>query len=298
MKSSAAAFLGLVISSGAFAAPPDPAAYRAEVEAFRKQRDASLRKEDGWLTLVGLSWLEEGDNAVGSAKGSRVLLPRGKAPEKLGVIRLEKGAATFTTAPGATVTEGGKPVTTAVLKPDSSGAPTLLSHGTLAFHLIGRGAKVGVRVKDREAETLKRFKGVESFPLDPSFRFVAKFEPSSPAKKIEVPNVLGTPEMQDSPGAVVFTRDGRTYRLDALVGGPKGELFLVFGDQTNAKETYGGGRFLHTPPPAADGTVVVDFNRAINPPCVFTPYATCPLPPKENRLALRVTAGEKIYGKH
>lgn len=293
----ATAILGLLFASAAYAAPPD-AAYQAEIEAFHKQRDASLRNEGGWLTLVGLSWLSEGDNSVGSAPKSRVLLPKGKAPETLGVIRLEKGVATFTAAGGAAVTSDGKPVTTIVLKPDTSGAATQLAHGTLTFYAIRRGSRWGVRAKDRDAATLKNFKGVESFPTDPTWRFQARFEKYSPAKKVEVPNVLGTPETQDSPGAVVFSKEGKTWRLDALFDGRGGELFLIFGDETNSKETYGGGRFLATPPPAKDGTVVVDFNRAYNPPCVFTPYATCPLPPAQNRLAMRVTAGEKTYGKH
>ncbi len=284
--------------SPALAAPPGPAAYKAEIGTFQKQRDASLRKDDGWLSLVGLSWLEEGDNAVGSASKSRVLLPKGKAPAKLGTIRLENGVATFTAAPGATVTEGGKPVTTLALKPDSSGSAPILSHGSLSFFVIKRGARFGVRVRDKDAAALKSFKGVESFPVDPTWRFIAKFEAYTPKKKIEVPNILGTPEIQESPGAVVFVKEGKSYRLEALVGGAKGELFLVFGDQTNAKETYGGGRFLHTPPPSADGSVVVDFNRTLNPPCAFSAYATCPLPPKGNSLALAVTAGEKTYGKH
>jgi hypothetical protein len=294
----AAAFLTLLTVSAAFAAPPDPAAYKAEIEAFRKQRVASLRKDDGWFSLVGLSWLEEGDNAVGSAPKSRVLLPKGKAPEKLGTIRLSKDVATFTAAQGAAVTEGGKPVTTLVLKPDTSGSAPILSHSSLSFFVIKRGARFAVRVRDKDAAALKAFAGVESYPVDPSWRLVAKFEAYQPRKKVEVPNILGTPEMQDSPGAVVFTKDGKSFRLQTLVGGAKGELFLVFGDQTNAKETYGSGRFLHTAPPSADGTVVVDFNRAINPPCAFTPYATCPLPPAGNRLGMAVTAGEKNYGKH
>ncbi len=290
--------IALLVASPAFAAPPDPAAYKAEIEAFHKERDASLRNDGGWLTFVGLSWLADGDNSVGSAPRSRVLLPKGKAPKTLGVIRLEKGVATFTAAPGAAVTSDGKPVTTILLKPDTSGPATQLSHGPFTFFVIRRGPKWGVRVKDKDAAALKSFAGIESFPADPTWRFVARLEKYQPPKKVEVPNILGTPETQDSPGAVVFTKDGKTYRLDALVGGSKGELFLVFGDQTNSKETYGGGRFLHTAVPSADGAVVVDFNKSINPPCVFTPYATCPLPPKENRLALRVTAGEKTYGKH
>lgn len=294
---SATAILGLLFASAAFAAPPD-AAYQAEIEAFHRQRDASLRNEGGWLTLVGLSWLSEGDNSVGSAPKSRVLLPKGKAPETLGDIRLEKGVATFTAAPGVAVTSDGKLVTTIVLKPDTARGTTRLVHGTLNFYVIKRGSKLGVRVRDRDAATLKNFRGVESFPTDTAWRLQARFEKYSPARKVEVPNVLGTPETQDSPGAVVFSKDGKIQRLDALFDGRGGELFLIFGDETNSKETYSGGRFLTTTPPAKDGTVVVDFNRAINPPCVFTPYATCPLPPKQNRLAMRVTAGEKTYGKH
>jgi len=287
-----AAFL---LAAAAPAAPPDVAAYKAEIESFHKDRETRLRTSEPWLKLVGLSWLSEGVNSVGSAPKSRVLLPKGKAPATLGVIRLEKGVATFTSAPGAAVTSDGKPVTTVAMKSDG---PTALAHGTLKFFLIGRGSRIGVRVLDGEAPALKTFSGIECFPIDPAWRLVAKFEAYTPKKKIEVPtNIIETTEKQESPGAVVFTKDGKTYRLDALVGGPKGELFLVFGDQTNSKETYGGGRFLHTAVPSADGTVAVDFNRSINPPCVFTPYATCPLPPKENFLAVRVPAGEKTYGK-
>lgn len=288
----AAAFLLL---SPALAAPPDPAAYKAEIESFHKDRETRLRTSEPWLKLVGLSWLEEGDNAVGSAPKSRVLLPKGKAPAKLGVIRLEKGVATFTAAPNTAVTSAGKPVTTIAMK---SEGPTVLAHGTLRFFLLGRGSRMGVRVLDTDAPALKTFSGIGCFSVDPAWRIVAKFERYQPPKKISVPNVEGTSETQDSPGAVVFVKDGKSYRLEALVGGAKGELFLVFGDQTNAKETYGGGRFLHTSPPSTGGSVVVDFNRALNPPCAFSAYATCPLPPKGNSLALAVTAGEKTYGKH
>lgn len=297
MKCSAVIF-ALLTASAASAAPPGPAAYRAEIEAFRKQRDASLRKDDGWLSLVGFSWLEEGDNTVGSAPKSHVLLPKGKAPARLGTLRLAGGVASFTAAPGAAVTEGGKPVTTLVLKPDTSGSAPILTHGSLSFFVIKRGSRFAVRVRDKDATALRSFKGVESFPVEPAWRLVGKFEAYQPRRKVEVPNILGTPEVQESPGAVVFTKNGQSFRLEALVGGAKGELFLVFGDRTNGKETYGGGRFLHTPPPSADGSVVVDFNRALNPPCAFSAYATCPLPPAGNKLALSVTAGERSYGKH
>ncbi|MCE7959584.1 MAG: DUF1684 domain-containing protein, partial [Acidobacteria bacterium ACB2] len=278
------------------AAEPTAEAYRAEVAAFRAKREAGLRSTSGWLTVVGLSWLSEGENAVGSSRQSAVSLPEGKAPATLGAIRLEKGAATFAAAPGVEVTSDGKPVSSAVLVPDTAGKPTTLQHGPLSFFLIERGGRLGVRVKDREAEALKAFRGVETFPVDPAWRVVARFVPHEAPTKLAVPNVLGTTEQEDSPGYVLFEAAGRSFRLDAL---PEGDgLFLVFGDETNGKETYGGGRFLYTGKPAADGTVVVDFNRATNPPCVFTPFATCPLPPAGNRLAVRLTAGEKTYGEH
>lgn len=249
------------------------------------------------MTLVGLSWLEEGDNTVGSAPKSRVLLPEGKAPANLGAIRLGKGAATFVAAPGASVTAGGRPVTSLALAPDASGSPTVLAHGSLTFYLIKRGARLGVRVKDKEAAALREFKGVPTFPVNPLWLLVARFEPYDPPKKIDVPNILGSTEADESPGAVVFEVKGEKYRLEAVKEDDSGELFLIFGDRTNGTETYGGGRFLYTAPPK-DGTVVVDFNKAINPPCVFTAYATCPLPPAPNRLPIRVPAGEKSFGKH
>ena len=285
------------LPAAAVAAPPQPTSHDAEIAAFRARRDDRLRSKSGWLSLVGLSWLSEGDNPVGSAPKSRVLLPSGKAPANLGTIRLENGAVTFVASPGATVTAGGKPVTSLALAPDTSGKPTVLSHGSLSFYLIKRGARLGVRVKDSEAAALKEYKGIPTFPVNPLWRLVARFEPYDPPRKIDVPNVLGSTEADDSPGAVVFDVKGETHRLEAVKEDDSGELFLIFGDRTNGVETYGGGRFLYTAPPK-DGTVVVDFNRAINPPCVFTPYATCPLPPKENRLPIRIPAGEKTYGKH
>ena len=290
-----------LLAAGATAEEPkavDPAgeAYRAEIGAFRARRDAGLRSPAGWLTVVGLSWLSEGENAVGSSRQSAVALPEGKAPATLGSIRLEKGVAAFTAAPGVEVTSDGGAVTSVVLDPDTAGKPTTLQHGPLSFFLIERGGRLGVRVKDRESEALKGFRGVERFPLDPAWRFVARFVKHEASTRLAVPSVLGTTDQEESPGYVLFEAGGKSHRLDAL---PEGEgLFLVFGDETNAKETYGGGRFLYTPKPSPDGTVVVDFNRATNPPCVFTPFATCPLPPAGNRLALRVAAGEKTYGEH
>ena len=277
-------------------APAAPAEPRAGFEAWRQERDKGLRNPDGWLTLVGLHWLEEGDNPVGSGEENHIVFPAGRAPARAGLLRLKDGQVTLEAPAEAGITVDGKPVTTLALTSDKEGKPTILELGPLRFHVIDRGGRLGLRVRDRESPVLAAFQGVESYPFDPSWRVEARLERYDPPKKVPVPNILGTVDDEDSPAAVVFERDGRTYRLDGLEGGDQGELFLIFGDGTNGEETYGGGRFLVTEAPAG-GTVVVDFNKAYNPPCAFTPYATCPLPPRQNKLGIAVAAGEKSFGE-
>lgn len=287
-----AALAGLALA-GALAAADATRAYLDEIESWRAGRIERLQRPDGWLTLVGLAWLQPGDNAVGSAEGSVVELPA-SAPARLGTIRVAGDEATFTAAPGVEVTSAGEPVTTLRLRSDRDGDPTVLTHGTVSFYLIGRNGRLAVRVKDSEAAARKRFAGIEHFPVDPKWRVEARFEPAPAGHEIEVPNALGYLEKMNAPGHVVFELGGATQRLLALDDTGDGRLFLVFGDLTSGKETYGGGRFLYTDPPK-DGRVVVDFNRAYNPPCVFSPYATCPLPPPGNKMKVRVEAGEKKY---
>jgi uncharacterized protein (DUF1684 family) len=269
--------------------------HRAQVEAWRQQREERLRKPESWLSLVGLSWLSEGDNAVGSASASAVELPKDRAAPAVGTMTLRSGKVSFRAAEGAAVSIAGKPVREAALAPDTSGEPTVLEIGSLRLYVIQRGARLGVRVKDRESPLFKTFHGMENYPIDPTWRVVARWEAYLPVKQIAVPNVLGAIENSPCPGAAVFERDGRTFRLEPILEEGSDELFFIFGDQTNRQETYGGGRFLYAAKAAADGTVVLDFNRAYNPPCVFTPYATCPLPPPQNKLALRIEAGEKKF---
>jgi hypothetical protein len=176
---------------------------------------------------------------------------------------------------------------------DAGGKPAVLELGSLNFFVIKRGDRVGVRIRDKASPVLASFKGIDEYPIQPEWRIVARFEPSKD-KKIPIANIIGQVEDETSPGAVVFDWRGKTYRIDALEGGDDGGLFLIFGDQTNGKETYGAGRFLDTEAPK-DGKVVVDFNTAYNPPCAFTAFATCPLPPAGNKLQLRVEAGEKKF---
>ncbi|MFA6954549.1 MAG: DUF1684 domain-containing protein [Thermoanaerobaculia bacterium] len=296
--------------ASATSAPPAPAAATEtvaakpmtpaeEVETWRARRIERLKADDGWLTLVGLSWLAEGDNSVGSVPKSVVALPEGKTAANEGTIRLEKGKATFVPATGTRVTIDGKAVTTPTeLKPDTSGAPTMLLSGTVKFYLIERGGKLGVRIKDSESEARKGFTGIDHYPVDPRWRFEARLEKYDPPKQIPITNVLGQTEPQPSPGALVFEVEGKTYRLEPILEGDDPSYFIIFGDATNRTTTYGAGRFLYAEPPGPDGKVIVDFNKAYNPPCVFSPFATCPLPPKQNKLPIAIEAGEKRWGDH
>jgi hypothetical protein len=292
-----AALLAAALMTGSATPPPaDSSAHRREIEQWRARRLERLESPEGWLTLVGLSWLEPGKNAVGSDAGNRVVLPAGKAAPFVGTLDRAGDGVTFHAAPGAGVTSNGAPVTTLVLRSDKDGEPTALSLGTLTFYLIARGDRLGVRVKDSESPARRGFHGLEYYAIDPKWRVEARFEPYSPPKKVAIPNILGSVDQEDCPGALAFEIDGKTYRLDPVIERGETDFFVIFGDRTNGTDTYGAGRFLYASPPVG-GKTVLDFNKAYNPPCVFTPYATCPLPPPENRLATRVEAGEKAY-KH
>jgi uncharacterized protein (DUF1684 family) len=276
----------------------DPAAHRAEVEEWRAGRLARLTAEGGFLSLVGLHWLSPGVSSFGSAADNTLVFPAG-APARMGVLRVAGSQVTLVPASGVELTVDGEALpggAERVLRSDAEGAPSVVHHGTFAFQVIDRGGRLALRVKDSANPVRAGFRGIDSYPVDPSLRIVARFEPYDPPRSIPIPTVLGTTEPMPSPGRLRFERDGRTYTLDPVLEPGDDDLFVIFGDLTNQDETYGGGRFLYAEPPGPDGTVVLDFNRAYNPPCAFTPYATCPLPPPQNKLALRVEAGERRYG--
>jgi len=273
---------------------PDPQAYQKEIEAWRKERLAELKSDEGWLTLVGLYWLKAGANRFGSDPANAVVLPAGKAPAVAGVLHREGDQVTVRVEPGVALTADGKEVSPGTsVAANPGGKPAMLRLGSLTFFVIQRGDRVGVRVKDKQSPLLTSFHGTDNYPVRPEWRIIARFEPAKD-KKIPIANIIGQVDDNPSPGTVVFAWHGKTYRIDALEGSPEGTLFLVFGDLTNGKETYGAGRFLDTGAPK-DGKVVVDFNTAYNPPCAFTAYATCPLPPPQNKLPIRVEAGEKKF---
>jgi uncharacterized protein (DUF1684 family) len=267
--------------------------YVKEIQTWRAQRVERLTRPSGWLSLVGLDWLKDGRNSLGSAKGNDIVIP--SAPPQLGTIVLGRGKAEISLDPQAGATVDGAKKLEAELLDDSHEKPTTIAFGTTSFYLIKREDKFGLRIKDSEAPTRKTFAGIDYFDIDPSWRIEAKWEAYNPPHEVEEPNIIGQVDKVIVPGAAVFQRDGKTYRVEPVIETPGDtELFLVFSDKTSGKETYGAARFVYTEAPK-DGKVILDFNKAYNPPCAFTPFATCPLPTAQNRLKIRVTAGEKKY---
>jgi len=264
-------------------------------QEWRDKRLKRLSAPSGWLTLVGLNWLEPGENVFGSDPDCVVPLPAGKAPKRAGVLVLEAGAVRIKPEPQAGLMVDGKPLTERVLGDDTAEKTDVVTLGSISFFVIKRGERIGVRIKDSESPVLKGFKGLDYFAADPRWRVTGTFVPYDKPKQVGIPTVLGTTETMDAPGVVKFTMNGQELTLEPVIEDPKEpSLWFIFKDGTSAKETYGGGRFLYSEMPK-DGKVVVDFNQAYNPPCAFTPYATCPLPPKQNWLPVRVEAGEKAF---
>ena len=257
-------------------------AYNKEIDEWKAKRLARLTRDDGWLTLCGLSWLKEGKNSVGSDSTNTVILPAGKAPNVVGAIYLAKGVLQFEAQKGVEVYHNDSLVTSLPIVSDEQSDPTILRYKTITFYVIKRGEELCVRVKDKENPERLHFKGLEYFPVNPKFRFEAKLIPYNPAKILEIPSAIGTVEKNTSPGALAFQFEGKEYRIDAVIEkGSEDQFFIMMMDETSGKETYAVGRQLYTSLPDSNGNVILDFNRAYNWPCVFTPYATCPIPPKQ-----------------
>ncbi|HKP14294.1 MAG TPA: DUF1684 domain-containing protein [Blastocatellia bacterium] len=285
-----ALLLIILMAAGALAA--DEPSYQAEIKKWRAEREAELRADDGWLTLAGLFWLKEGENRIGSDAAGDIVLPEGTAPARLGVIEFHEGRVTLRVTTEASVTLNDKPVTEAALQSDEHQKPDVLRLGSLSFHVIKRGARYGVRVKDLNSRGRREFTGRRWYPVNERYRVVAAFVAYDRPREVPIINKLGDQILMPSPGHVLFKLNGSDYRFDAL--DEEGKLFFVFADRTNGRTTYGAGRFLYADA-AKGGKVVLDFNQAISPPCAFTPFATCPLPPRQNRLKVAVEAGELSY---
>jgi uncharacterized protein (DUF1684 family) len=263
----------------------DIQAHRAEIAQWQEKRATRLKAEDGWLSLIGLFWLNEGNNVIS--------IPSAGSP----TVKLARHGGTVTLEPGAGMVIDGKPADAPVtLRNDAEEkGPTVVQMGSVRFQIIKRGEKYGLRVKDADAHTRTHFEGLDYYPTDPKWRLEARYEPYQPAKKIPITDVTGMTADNISPGALVFTVDGKEYRIDPVLEEGSDELFIIFKDETSRDETYQPGRYLYAAKPGPDGKTVIDFNKAYNPPCSFTPFATCPLPPLQNRLPFRIEAGEKRY---
>ena len=260
--------------------------HEQDVLKWRADRRVRLIKEDGWLSLVGLDWLAEGMN------------PAGKLPA---AFELKNGVVTMTPSPNSGLTIKGQPVSAPVVLADdtATNGPTVVQRGTMRFNVIKRNDKYGLRIKDADSPARTHFLGLDYFPVNPKWRVEARFEPYNPPKKVPITNVMGMVSDETAPGQLVFDVDGKTYRIEPILEQGETDLFIIFRDQTAGHETYGAARYLYAHPPGPDGKTVVDFNKSYNPPCAFTPYATCPLPPPQNRLPVRIEAGEKKYaGSH
>jgi uncharacterized protein len=267
----------------------------ARMADWRAKRLASLTSETGWLTPIALYWLKEGENSFGRAPGRAFPLDDAALTDDTGAFVLTNGRVRYVAHASKAMTYLGKPVTSLELKSDADEKPTELVAGSLHFMLIDRAGHLGIRVRDSVSPNRLQFKGLQYFPVREDWHIEAHFEPYVPEHRIPIINILGMTEEMTSPGAIVFEHEGSSWRLDAILEAPGDkELFVMFSDATSGKQTYGAGRFLYVGLPKAD-RIEVDFNQAFNPPCAFTDFATCPLPPQQNRLALAVDAGELRY---
>ncbi len=273
---------------------PD-AAYRSGYEKWKSELVDDLKKN--WVPLAGLFWLKPGDNSFGSDPSNKVAFPAGTAPAHAGVFTLQGDSVTMKLEPGVKATVDDKPVTTVALESDASGKATLVAMGNLRFKVIKRGDRLGIRLKDLDSPAVRNFHPLIFYPLSTKFIVNAKWVPSDGSKTVDVPNVLGDVTTEKVAGEAHFTIDGQELHLTALGGDPQKGLFFVFNDLSSKTDTYPAGRFLDTDA-VSNGSVVLDFNKAYNPPCASTPYATCPLAPKENRLQVAIPVGEKYDRAH
>jgi uncharacterized protein (DUF1684 family) len=267
--------------------------YVKAVEKWRSDEEADLKKETGWLTLAGLFWLKDGINTVGAGPDFDIRLTDNFKKGKFGEIDFKDGRAALKVESGVEAQSDGKSISTLDLVSDEKGKPTEIRTGSQTFYLIRREDRFGIRLKDSKSKARLAFKGQHWFPVDENYKVTARFEAWPEPKEVMVPNVLGGHFKMKSPGDLKFALKGKEYSLQP-VEEEDGTLFIIFGDKSNLRETYKSGRFLHADK-AVNGEAVLDFNKAENPPCAFTSFATCPLPPSQNKLDVEIKAGEKRY---
>ena len=273
---------------------PDPEQHHAEIQAWHAQRIEELKQADSWISLVGHFWLEAGESSFGSDSSNAIVFPA-FAPSRIGTFARIDDRLTMRVERGIPVTHEGRVIDYLDLFSDGSKEPPTARLGSLHWGVSEGVDRLGVWLKDSANPAIAEFNGIETFPISIEWVIPARFERHDPPKMIGVPSAAGGVVQLPCPGTVVFDVDGEALRLDALE--VEDELFIAFGDRTNADETYGGGRHLWIPLPDETDRMFIDFNRAVNPACAFTEFAICPLPPRQNQLPVRIEAGEKTYKK-
>lgn len=269
------------------------AEYEKQINDWHKHRLEQVTKRDGWLNLLGLYWLEPGANTFGTGRSNQIVFPDSTVNDKAGYFLVVGDRVEMHLFDSTSARINGKNVLSGVVFNSDSARQPVVENDRAAWTVIRRDKKFGIRLRDMTMKGLRSFHGVERFPIDPAFRIEANFQPSA-GKTIDITNVIGQTTAQASPGRITFKWKDEQYSLDVLEGG-KSEYFIIVADETNNKETYAGGRYLYVSHEDVNGNIVLDFNKAYNPPCVFTPYATCPLPPRQNVLPFAIYAGEKNY---
>jgi uncharacterized protein (DUF1684 family) len=294
--------LAAVSAISLFAAADTAAQWQTDLLAWRAHREQRLAAPDGWLTLVGLDWLKPGPNTIGSAPDNRIQLAA-PAPAYLGIVTVQGSDVTLAPPPGGFPTgiqvDGAAPRATK-LADDAAPKPTVVSTGSLSFYVIHRGDRYALRVKDTQAPTRVNFHGLHWYDPDPHYVVQARWTPFHPPHILKIPSIIGVVDDMPAPGEAQFTLDGQTLSLVPVLEDPGAkQLFFILRDTTSRSTSYGAARFLYTafPDHGLDrpGELTLDFNHLQNPPCAYTPYATCPLPPEQNRLAIALPVGEKKY---
>ena len=284
--------LGLTLALFSALFMPMDDTYRTSIETFRRDRETSLKAEDGWLSVAGLFWIKPGETRIGEDPASDVLLPTG-APARLGLLTLKEGKAHFQPEAGVDVTLDGKPFSGGDIRTDADGKANVLGFGRFRLIVIKRGARFALRLKDNASPIRTEFAGLRWFPIDESWKVEARFVKHVIPTRLTFDTIVGEQDVLESPGYVTFDRDGKTYRLDAAAQ-PDGKLWFVFRDGTSGRTTPGNARQLTTDGPVK-GRVTLDFNKTVCLPCAYTPHATCPIAPPQNRLSLTINAGEMNY---
>jgi uncharacterized protein len=293
------ALLASLMACSGGPATPDPEVYRGEMQAWQEGQLQSLTQPEGWLTLVGLLWLEEGINTFGSGPDADLRLQHAALPALAGTFAMRDGVVRFNPQTGVSITADSRAVTEMAIDLDVAGDPaTVLRIGSLHVVVIERGGRIGLRIRDLDSPLRTAFPGLDFYPVDMAWRFSARFEAYEVPEMLVVIDVTGAIRELESPGRVVFELRGQEYALIAVDERSSERFFFMFADRTTGNATYGAGRYLYTDYPDQDGWVVLDFNRAFNPPCAFTRHAVCPLPPSANRLPIRVTVGERDFVGH